>query len=37
MAKERVDGRNQNASHGSLDNRANQPNPNNNAYWKSRG
>ncbi|MDE0010832.1 MAG: hypothetical protein OXU36_06790 [Candidatus Poribacteria bacterium] len=37
MAKKRVDGRNQNVPHGSLDNRANQLNPNNDAYWKSRG
>lgn len=37
MATKRVDSRNQNAPQGSLDNRANQLNPNNDAYWKSRG
>ena len=36
MAKKRVVGRNQNARR-NRDNRANQLNPNNNAYWKARG
>ena len=36
MAKKRVNSRNQN-TRGNFDNRANQLNPNNDAYWKSRG